>query len=49
MSNETTLHRWGARWVWWRTGFTHWTRGDSYTYDPSCPVCRLRRLWRSAA
>ncbi len=39
------LHRWAARWVWWRTGFTHWSSGGCYTDDPACPLCRIRR-WR---
>jgi hypothetical protein len=41
------MHRLAARWVWFRTGFTHWSGGPSnYTYDPSYPLCRLRALWR---
>jgi hypothetical protein len=43
-----SLHRWVARYVWWRWGFAHWSSGSgNYTDDPNCPLCRLQRLWRS--
>jgi hypothetical protein len=40
------LHRLSARYVFWRTGFTHWSGGPGiYTYDPYCPLCRFARLF----
>ncbi len=38
------LHHLFARYVCWRTGFTHWSSGPGqYTFDPSCPLCRFIR------
>ncbi|MBV8845304.1 MAG: hypothetical protein JO307_21055 [Bryobacterales bacterium] len=40
------LHQLSARYVFWRTGFTHWSSGPGiYTYDPYCPLCRFARLF----
>ena len=40
------LHQLFARYVFWRTGFTHWSSGPGiYTYDPYCPLCRFARLF----
>jgi hypothetical protein len=40
------LHRLSASYVFWRTGFTHWSIGPGiYTYDPYCPLCRFARLF----
>lgn len=40
------LHRLAARYVFWRYGYTHWSSGPgNYTYDQSCPLCRVRGLW----
>ncbi len=37
------IHRMFARYVYRRTGFTHWSSGPgNYTFDPACPLCRLR-------
>jgi hypothetical protein len=39
------MHRWFAKYVYWRTGFTHWSSGPgNYTMDSSCPLCCLRSL-----
>jgi hypothetical protein len=41
-----SLHRLSARYVFWRTGFTHWSSGPGiYTYDPYCLLCRFARLF----
>ena len=37
----TRIHRLFARYVYRRTGFTHWSSGlDLYTFDPACLLCR---------
>lgn len=40
---DRMIHRWFARYVFWRTGFTHWRSGSVYTRDPACPLCRVKR------
>ena len=39
------IHRFFARLVFWKTGFTHWSSGPgNFSRDPDCWYCSL--FWR---
>jgi hypothetical protein len=42
---RTKIHNLFRWYVWWRTGFTHWSSGALLTFDPACPWCKALRLF----